>query len=209
MKIFGTVGWHGAPGISLALVAGLLASGATSRAQSIGPFASPGRAAYRPQSDWNNGPFYTVNHVNPYAPHQSNYAPNLNVSLPSVPPYTNGPHGFYGTYTPGRGTLYPYEEGFSPYSGYSAWYQQAHGLVPTRSDVVRGRDTFFRSAPRPPAGVLPPLPPAVVTPPRVVAVRPNAQPRPAPVQVLTPGRAGGAASAPRVMIYRSSVTGAP
>src|SRR5205807_991525 len=97
-------------------------------------------------------------------------------SIPTLPPYGNGPHGLYGRFTPGLGSLTPYAEGFSPYSGFAGWYQQTYDVVPTRENIAPARVLFFNSAPRPPAGVLPPLPPGTAPPPpaagpRVGAVR--------------------------------------
>ena len=136
----------------------LVTAGVSASAQSIGSGASPGRAAYRPRSDWNNGPFYTVNHVDPYGPRPA-VDTGLIESDPSLPPFGNVPHGRYAAVTPGRGALTPYGQGFSAYSGYADWYGRTYGVAATRERVVQARTLFFRSAPAPPPGVLSPLPP--------------------------------------------------
>lgn len=187
----------------MGLFVGLFCAVGDSNAQSIGAGSSPGRASYRPQSDWNNGPFYTVNHVNPYSPRPS-VSNDLIESQPGLPPYSNGPRGAYANYTPGQGRLSPYAEGFSPYSGYSKWYLKTYGVNPTRENVERARAAFFRSAPRPPAGVLPALPPAVNGRARTQksAIRAKVVERPRPA-----AKPGAAARAPQTPIYRSGITG--
>ena len=188
----------------LALGLALLVAVGGSNAQSVGSGASPGRAAYRPQGDWNDGPYYTVNHVNPYTP-KSAVANDLFESQPTQPPYSNGPRGIYGEFTPDRGSLKPYSEGFSPYSGYSRWYQKTYGVNPTREDVERARAAFFRSAPRPPAGVLPALPPSGLVQPLTVQ-------KPATRTKIVersnqPVKPTAGTRARRIPIYRSQVTG--
>ncbi len=173
-------------------------------AQSIGYGASPGRAAYRPNSQWNNGPYYTAPHVDPYAPHPAVWT-GLYAQQALVPPWTRtGPHGLYTWFYPGNGTLYPYVEGFSPYSGFAPWYARTYEIVPNREVAQGARDAFFRSAPYPPAEYLPALPPqgnpvqvqgsALATstePPMNKIVRPTGGPEPLP--------------RPTIRIYRSSV----
>src|SRR4051794_12079167 len=85
------------------------ASPETASAQSVGPGDSPGRAAYRPESQWDNGPFYTAPHVNPSLPHRGvdNF---LLEADPSTFPYTSAPRGHFDAFSPGRGPVYPYAE---------------------------------------------------------------------------------------------------
>lgn len=196
-------------GLTAALVAGLAAIGAPVSAQTVGFGSSPGRASYRPASSWNDGPYYSTAHWNPYAPRRA-VSNDFIESEPSQPPFGNVPHGLWGTYTPGRGALYPYAEGFSPYSGFADWYQSTYNFTPTRDQIITARTMFFESAPRPPDGVLPPLPPA--PPPATVVVARSRVRRPRPrtpselrrpkVVVPTP-----APAAMGVRVYRSSVAG--
>jgi hypothetical protein len=193
-------------GLSVALGACWLVP-APARGQSLGYGASPGpRYAYRPTSQWNNGPYYTVPHWNAYAPHRTSPA-NLYDSMPLVPPWTTGPHGLYPTFFPGQGTLYRYAEGFSPYSGFSNWYAQDYRVDATREVVQQARTMFFRSAPRPPEGVLPPLPPARPVPTATQPTRPAARPVGTPVKVVAPARPAVVQPAPMVPVYRGSVLG--
>ncbi|MCA1685163.1 MAG: hypothetical protein LC745_04105 [Planctomycetia bacterium] len=188
-----TIAAHLAIGLSVALAAD------PARGQSVGYGSSPGRAAYRPDAQWNNGPFYTVPHVNPYAPRPT--APtNLYGVEPQAPPWSTEPHGLYSPYYPGRGVLNPYSEGFSPYSGFSAWYARDYGVEGNREQVQQARTLFFRSAPRPPVGVLPPLPP-----PSPVTISPQAVSR--PDRPPLPGRPPAGPARAAIPVYRSSVTG--
>ncbi len=171
--------------------------------QSLGYGASPGRAGYRPSDQWNNGPFYTALHVEPYAPHLS-AATNLYRVEPLAPPWSTAPHGLYGPYYPGRGVLHPYEQGFSPYSGFSNWYVRAYGVDPSREVVQRSRALFFRSAPRPPEGVLPPLPPArpvTIAFPQPRGFEARVSQTLAPAEILSRPRSN------TIRVYRSSVAG--
>ncbi len=186
--------------LTLAILLAGMAATCPARGQTIGYGASPGRAAYRPQAQWNNGPFYTTQHVNPYAPHPI-ATTNLYAVEPLVPPYTSGPHGVYSPFYPGIGRLYDYSEGFSPYSGFAPWYQATYRINPSRELVQQARSRFFRSAPRPPFGVLPPLPP-----PRLVTVAPS-RPEPSGVTQARVVEAGRARPAAGVRVYRSSVAG--
>ena len=188
--------------LTLAILLAGVAAVSTARGQSTGYGASPGRASYRPDWQWNNGPFYTTPHVNPYAPHAASTT-NLYFAEPIVPPYSSYPHGLYSQFYPGAGPLYSYNEGFSPYSGFAPWYRATYGVNPTRDLVQQARTRFFRSAPRPPAGVLPPLPP-----PRLVTVSPSQPqlPKATPARVVVAAPARAAATVP---IYRSSVAGIP
>ncbi|MGE3818990.1 MAG: hypothetical protein AB7I30_06105, partial [Isosphaeraceae bacterium] len=117
-------------------------------AQNFGMGASPGRGAYRPQGLW-NGPFYSAPHVNPWSPGSPGWT-GLISSEPSLPPYGNAPRGVYSSYSGSGGTTYPYQEGFSPYSGYADWYVKANGIKPSAEDVVAATRAFFRSSPIPP-----------------------------------------------------------
>ncbi len=152
------VRFHGRRGILglIAIMLGVQVSSAP--AQTVGPGDSPGRASYRTPASWNNGPYYTVHHVDPYGPRPAVDTGQIETD-PSLPPFGGVPHGRFAAATPNRGSLTPYAQGFSPYSGYANWYRQSYGVVPTRENIVRARTLFFRSAPVPPPGVLPPLPP--------------------------------------------------
>jgi len=159
--------------LALALVAWL--AGDRVEGQSIANGASPGRASYRPDGQWNDGPFYTASHWNPYAPHASP-SNGLTTSDPTGLPYGAFARSDYSAFRPGRGALYSYDEGFSPYSGYAAWYRAEYGVVPTRAKVVAASTRFFRSAPR-----LPEIPTA----------RPSPEISPVPTTTI-PRRTGGA-----------------
>src|SRR5262249_35928370 len=93
------------------------------QAQGYGFGDAPGRAAYRPSSLWNDGPYYTAPHWNPYGPR-----PAVTTSLyyydAMMPPYGNQPRAMVTNYYPWQGSLYPYQQGFSPFSGYAAWFQR-------------------------------------------------------------------------------------
>ncbi|GAC1463324.1 MAG: hypothetical protein NVSMB9_00650 [Isosphaeraceae bacterium] len=128
-----------------------------STAQSVGEGSSPGRASYRPAEQWNDGPFYTATHWDAFSPHQMRGI-GLFAQVPLAPPFSMSPHGMFDAFSPGQGPLFEYAEGFSPYSGYSEWYLSQYRIQPTTEDLVRARAQFFRSAPRPPEGVLPDLP---------------------------------------------------
>jgi hypothetical protein len=176
-------------------------------AQAVGPGASPGRASYRPSSQWNAGPFFTAPHWDPYRPHAA-IDTTLITSDPNAPPYSTAPHGKYSTYYPDRGALYPFAEGFSPYSGFAPWYEKTYGVEGTREQIERARVLFFRSAPTPPPGVLPPLPPS-----RLVAIS-SAPSQPSPRQAGTPFKVvvpGPATALPpgQVPVYRGNVAGTP
>ena len=159
--------------LTLAIALASLAAQGAARGQSIGFGASPGRAAYRPAVQWNDGPYFrAASHWDPYAPHHRPSPSDLIASAPpSIPRKRRTqlyPHGVYSPFYPNQGTLYNYSEGFSPYSGFAPWYKATYQFTPSREQVQNGRAQFFRSAPRPPAGVLPPLPPA-----RLVTVAPS------------------------------------
>lgn len=130
---------------ALALVA--MAVTAPARGQTVGAGASPGRAAYRPNVQWNDGPFYTTNHWNAYSP-RSSPTNELTTTDPTGLPYGSFARSSFGAFTPGQGALLPYDEGFSPYSGYSGWYKTEYQVVPTRSRVLSAESHFFQSAPR-------------------------------------------------------------
>jgi hypothetical protein len=191
--------------IAETLAVALMALGATTHAQTVGPGASPGRAAYRPNAQWNNGPFYTTPHWNPYSPHPTS-STNLYFAEPLLPPWTNGPHGLYSTFYPGQGTVYPYAEGFSPYSGFSSWYVRSYNVDATREVVQQARTLFFRSAPRPPDGVLPPLPPPRIVPAfRSTPLLANGS----SLKGDVPGQPPIGPPQAMIPIYRSSVPGLP
>ena len=120
---------------------------APARGQTVGAGASPGRAAYRPDVQWNDGPYYTTNHWNAYAPHPSP-TNGLMTSDPTGLPYGSFARSNYSAFTPGQGALYAYDQGFSPYSGYAAWYKAEYQVEPTRAKVLSAESNFFRSAPR-------------------------------------------------------------
>lgn len=190
------------------LIVGLLASvvlGTRVEAQSVGVGSSPGRAAYRPDAQWNNGPFYTVPHVSPYAPRPAQDT-GLIYNDAWMPPYTNGPHIPYPAYQTTRGALAPYAEGFSPYSGYANWYKRTYDFDPTDRQILNARKQFFRSG-------APYVPPAAsgyrgtettnaapTRPSRSVPVRPR---------VVTPREKSGRSWSGTVPVYRSSVAGNP
>lgn len=189
------------------LVLVLLLTGNMAFAQSVGFGASPGRASYRPEAQWNNGPYYTTRHENPYLPRPAADTGMIN-SLANLPPFADGPHGLFANYTAGEGALYPYAQGFSAYSGFASWYEKTYGFTPTREQVEKARAEFFRSAPRPPAGVLPPLPPPSSGTARVTTVA-NARKTvtAAAAPTVTQARPGEAMPRSRTRVYRSSVGG--
>jgi hypothetical protein len=180
----------------------------TALAQSVGWGASPGRASYRPEGQWNDGPFYTAPHVNPYLPHRA--ADNFLISAdPSSFPYSTAPRGHYDAYTPGKGPVFPYAEGFSPYSGYADWFKKTYNFEPTRAQLERAVSMYFRSG-GPRVGVIDPARAASPSP----AQTAPKQPRP-----VLPSRGqrfraesatGGSGTAvsephaPRIKIYRGT-----
>src|SRR5262249_47552352 len=87
-------------------------------------------------------------------------------------------------------TLYPYEQGFAPFSGYADWYQRAYRFTPTEGDLARASADYFRSSPIPPD-------PSYLAPDVAQAIF---EPTPPP-SVIVPGRtpaAAGGAARPRV-----------
>jgi len=210
---------------AVAVTAGVLAAAVgPADAQSIGFGASPGRASWRPSYQWNNGPYYTASHWNPYAPHNS-LTNGLIYNEPSAPPYSTEPRGFYGPFTPGRGALGPYDEGYSAYSGYGDWYLAATGFVPTEEDYARSKVLFLRSGapdvdtvgpdlyavPAVAVNVATAPPPAVVAPPAPRPAEPPAAPvppAPAPAVAPNPGaaaviRPGAGPRAPAAVVNRT------
>lgn len=127
----------------------VLAGPAEAPGQGVGPGSSPGRAAYRPEWQWNNGPYQAVGHWDPYAPHAFRPA-DLLYSEPIDPPFSNQPRALYGTYDPARPRLQPYAQGFSPFAGYAPWFQKEHRFTPSRRDLVEASGLYFRSSPIPP-----------------------------------------------------------
>jgi hypothetical protein len=119
------------------------------RAQSYGAGDSPGRAAYRPPANWNNGPFYTAPHWDPWAPRRE-ASTSLIYTDAQDPPYTNQPRGPFTEYYPERARLYPYQDGFSPFSGYADWYQRTYGVVPDENNLAGAAAAYFWSSPIPP-----------------------------------------------------------
>jgi hypothetical protein len=173
-----SVGWIGRIGLALcwALVASLWAVGPEASAQSVGRGASPGRAAYRPESQWNNGPFYTVPHVDPYGPRGPSSV-DLPHTDPDAPPYTTEPRGRYGAYDSEGASLRPYDQGFSPFSGYGSWYLRANNFTPTDRDLTGATARYFKSSPIPPRPryMAPAVAGAYYAPPKVASSR-NATP---------------------------------
>jgi hypothetical protein len=113
-------------------------------AQMFGSGASPGRGSYRPESVWNDGPYYTATHVNPYLPHQR--VDNFLIEAdPINAPYTSAPRGHYDAFSPGRGPVFPYAEGFSPYSGFADWYKKTYNFEPTKAQIEQAMRMYFRS----------------------------------------------------------------
>jgi hypothetical protein len=134
------------------LVAGVVVVGwacRTARAQSVGFGASPGRASYRPAAQWNNGPYYTAPHWDPYAPRWSIWT-GLVYNDPNAPPYTNWPRGRFTTFYPERSTLYTYQQGFAPFSGFAPWYERTYNFTPTERELAVASGRYFRSSPIPP-----------------------------------------------------------
>jgi hypothetical protein len=190
----------GAVGV-IALV--VLAAPGASSAQSVGAGASPGRAAYRPEVEWNTGPYYTVPHVNPYLPHQRTDNFLMDTDAPG-PPYNTAPRGHYDAFSPARGDVYPYAEGFSPYSGYANWYKRTNNFRPTEDDVKRATQMYFRSG-GPRVGVVSPAQAADIHP---APNRPTAAPtRPAEptMKTYTTPSPQPRAAGHRTAIYRGSV----
>ncbi len=131
--------------LALALVAWV--AGDRAEGQSVGGGASPGRASYRPDAQWNDGPFYTASHWNPYAPNASSFN-GLTTSDPTGLPYGAFARSDFSAFRPGTSTLYPYDQGFTPYAGYAEWYKKTYNVTPTRPMVANADNRFFRSAPR-------------------------------------------------------------
>jgi hypothetical protein len=196
-----TIAWASDRTLLVAFLVFCITAGGAS-AQSVGWGASPGRAAYRPESQWNNGPYYTTPHVNPYLPHRD---PDTFFfrSDPADPPYSLAPRGRFDAFSPGRGPVFLYAEGFSPYSGYAAWYQKTYGFKPTEQQVKRAIEMYFRSGgPRA----------AVVDPARVAGVSPSAAtpaPRPATTRRLAATTTAPASSGVRspIPLYRGNLGG--
>lgn len=133
-------------GVGICLLAVFTTADHPALAQSAGNGSSPGRAAYRPAGEWNNGPFYTAPHVDPYAP-RAGSSSGLIASDPSAPPYSSEPRGKYGDAYPESAPLRQYEQGFSPYSGYANWYKQTYGVDPTEKQLAQASAAYFRSSP--------------------------------------------------------------
>jgi hypothetical protein len=174
-------------------------------AQGVGPGASPGRASFRPQALWNDGPYFTVGHTNPYLPHPSIWT-GLVTSDPDRPPYANWPRGHYSTFNPEQGALYPYEEGFSAYSGYADWYKEVNDFEPTPEDIERAKILFLRSG-APAVNVIPTpeTPSTTVPPPPQPRVPPGPQARPGKIE--TPEKARQPLAPGRIPIYRGRAGG--
>jgi hypothetical protein len=197
--------WRAAAGaFALGLAVAAVPTGPAS-GQTVGLGASPGRAAYRPESQWNTGPFYTVPHVNPYLPHRRNDNFLMETDAPG-PPYNLAPRGHYDAFSPGRGPVYPYAEGFSPYSGYADWYLRAHHYRPTEKQVERAIDMYFRSG-GPRVNVIDPAAAALTrtAPAPSATSSPTPRPRadPPTMRVYVPAGAKGPA-ARGITVYRGA-----
>jgi hypothetical protein len=131
--------------LALAFVA--MAALNPAHAQTVAAGASPGRASYRPDVQWNDGPFYTTSHWNPYAPHL-NYFNGLTTTDVTGLPYGAFARSDFSAFRPGTSTLYSYDQGFTPYAGYAEWYKKTYDVTPTRPMVANADNRFFRSAPR-------------------------------------------------------------
>src|SRR5262245_35887982 len=110
--------------------------GSVARAQGYVTGSLIDRGAYRTPAQWNNGPYYTAPHWNPYAPRPAIWT-GLIYNEPLAPPYNNHPRGKFPTYHPERAPLYNYAEGFAPFSGYSAYFERRFGFTPTEQDLAR------------------------------------------------------------------------
>jgi hypothetical protein len=158
------------------------------RGQSYGFGSSPGRASYRPPSQWNNGPYYTAPHVDPYAPRPAVWTGYI-YYVPSLPPYGSEPHAPVTAFYAQQGTLYPYQQGFSPFSGYADWYERVYDFVPTERDLARAAVQYFRSSPIPadPSYIAPAVSQALYAPTVLVpGARPASQPAAAAGGVTRP-----------------------
>ncbi len=205
------VRWRCWAGLTIAWALALVGCpGPSVSAQSVGAGASPGRAAYRPAGQWNDGPFYSVPHWDAYAPRRG-IDTGLPYSEANAPPYTSEPRGTNVAYDPARGPLHSYAQGFSPFSGYASWYQQANHFTPTGRDLSAATTQYFRSSPIPadPRYLAPEVSRAYYAPPAaptVISARPatrQAAANPAAPRVETPGTPARNAPAARgPVIYR-------
>ena len=194
------------------IVVALLSSSGSAAGQTYGPGDSPGRAAYRTSSSWNNGPFYTAPHWDPWAarPKVSNDLPSSHAQLP---PYSNQPRGSYAEYDPGPGRLYPYQQGFSPYSGYASWYQKTYGVVPDERNLSSAARAYFRSSPIPasPRYVAPAvteaLNPRIISPTAIPSTTRTTQSLidPAQPRQVRPATSSPPRRARRITIYRQGL----
>ena len=183
-------------------------------AQGYGAGVSPGRAAYRPSRAWNNGPFYTTRHLDPWAPRQAVSTSHIYTEA-LAPPYTNQPRARFREYDSGRGTLYPYQNGFSPFSGYSDWYRRTYGVVPDERNLAAAATSYFRSSPIPadPRYLAPAVGQAIFSPtaavfqPLPTERRSTAIPGPSSPKVYEARPRAVPASPRRTLIYRQGVQG--
>jgi hypothetical protein len=184
------------------------------RAQSYGAGDSPGRAAYRTPASWNNGPFYTAPHWDPWAPRRE-ASTSLIYTEAQAPPFTNQPRGPYTEYYPEKARLYPYQEGFSPFSGYADWYQKKYGVVPDEDNLAGAAEAYFRSSPIPPDPryLAPDVSAAIYNPTTSTASAPTGRTTSAPVvdptrpRVALPPPPAPRRSPGRAVIYRGGVSG--
>lgn len=180
-----------------------LAAASGAPGQSIGPGASPGRAAYRPASQWNDGPYYTVPHWDPWAPRAAVFNDYYYNDADAMP-YTNAPRGRFNAYDPGVVPLYPYAQGFSPFAGYSDWYKEANNFEPGRRDLAAAAGQYFRSSPIPadPRYLAPSVAEALYAPePTVPAASRRAAARPAAPRLEVP-RPESVPRERRTVVYR-------
>jgi hypothetical protein len=134
---------------------------------------------------------------------------------PLDPPYTNHPRGKFTPYEPEYAPLYNYREGFSPFSGYSGYYERRFRFTPTEQDVARAAVMYFRSSPIPadPRYIAPAVSQALYNPtvplpasPPATAARPAAPPvDPTRPKVVVPAARPLNAGLGRAMIYRAGI----
>ncbi|MFO0909298.1 MAG: hypothetical protein U0794_13260 [Isosphaeraceae bacterium] len=196
--------------VGLGILTGAVILGGTepTRAQTVGFGSSPGRAAYRPAGQWNNGPFYTVGHWDPWSPRPA-HDTGLYYSRINEPPFNSEPRGVNSTFEPGRGATHPYAQGFSPFSGYADWYRRTYGFTPTNRELAQATRQYFQSSVIPPSpSYLAPRvaqayyqPTSVMTAPRFTTARTTTPIRTSPV-VVQPLTTVPRSTTPRTMIYR-------
>lgn len=197
---------HGKPRLVIYFIS-MMALGVSpaSRAQTVGFGSSPGRAAYRTPAQWNSGPYYTTYHIDPYAPHQMPDTA-LQFSEPTASPFGDAPRGRFATYSPTQGNVYPYDQGFSPLSGYADWYRQTYRFTPDDDQILNARREFFRSAPFVSyVRALPPLSGIPGTASSVQAAPARRATEDARPKVVKPQAVPAPARSNRAIIYRSNI----